>query len=67
MTTSTYQKENETYFEATKTERERIRNLIKIAITELENDPEMSPEEVIKNFEDLRQEIINQCKLNETI
>lgn len=41
--------------------------ILKIAEKELENELLLSSEEIFKKFEDLRQDIINQCKKNGTL
>lgn len=41
--------------------------ILKIAEKELENEPLFSSEETFKRFEELRQDIINQCRKNGTL
>jgi hypothetical protein len=48
-------------------ELKRAEEIIKIAEKELENEPPLSPEETFKKFEELRQDIINQCRKNGTL
>jgi hypothetical protein len=48
-------------------ELKRAEEIIKIAEKELEDEPPLSPEETFKRFEELRQDIINQCKKNGTL
>ena len=67
MSVPTYQESYETYPKPTEGERERARELIKIALTELETELPMTPEETIKEFEELRQDIIKQCQINGTL
>lgn len=51
----------------TEDEIKRAKELMAIAKQELENEPPLSPEETIKKFEELRQNIINQCRENGTL
>jgi hypothetical protein len=51
----------------TSEELKRADELIAQAFTELENEPPLSNEEWIKEFEELREDIINQCRKNGTL
>lgn len=51
----------------TEEELKRAEELINIAFLELEKEENLSPEKTIKMFEEVRQDIINQCRKNGTL
>ena len=48
-------------------ELKRAEEILKIAEKESEIEPILSPEETFKKFEEIRQDIINQCRKNGTL
>lgn len=51
----------------TEDELKRAEEILKIAEKELENEPILSPEDTFKKFEEIRQDIINQCRKSGTL
>ncbi len=67
MTVSSYQESYETYPLPTETELKTARELINEAENELENEPTMTAEETITEFEKLRQQIMRECEVSNKV